>query len=156
MTDSSLVHGTGLVIGNFVTIEADVEIGDNVTIKEYAHIMRGTRIGNDCVIGEYVRTGEDCFIGNNVTVKCRATISPETKIFDDVFIGPHAMILHALPDGSHKPSEVHTGAYIGACALVGPNVIIGEKVVLGAMAYAHTDCKGEGTLWVGVPARRRR
>jgi acetyltransferase-like isoleucine patch superfamily enzyme len=147
--------GKNLKVGRFVVADEDVRVGDNVTIGNFVYLMAGTVIGDNCVIGEYVRTGKDCRIGDNVTIKCRATISPKTKIGNDVFIGPHAMILHALPDGSHVPSTVQDKAYLGACSLVGPNVIIGEGVILGAMAFALRDCVEPGGLYVGIPAKLR-
>ena len=137
---------SNLFMGSFCIIEEMVRIGKNVVIGDYVKIPEGSVIGDNTIIGSYVRLGKNCKIGNGCVIKIRTTISPDTVIEDNVFMGPHSMILHADPDGTHKPSTIKEGAWIGACALIGPNVTIGNGVLLGDMAFAHKDCPIEKLL----------
>ena len=151
--DSSFEYGDNFKIGSFCIIEKNVVVGNNVEIGNYVFLQENTYIGNNVKIDSYVRSGGNDFIGSGTILKIRTTISPDTVIEEDVFFGPHSMVLHATPEGEHKPVRICKGAYIGACSLVAPGIIIASKVVLGAYSFATKDLLIGGALYFGNPAK---
>ena len=90
--------------------ETTVIIKNNVTIREFVTINRGTKANYETIIGSntllmaYVHIAHDCIIGNNCILANAATLAGHIKIDDYaivgglsavhqfVNIGPHAMI----------------------------------------------------------------
>lgn len=90
-------------------IEADVVIGDNVTIKSGVYIWDGTRIENDV------------FLGPNATLT--NDFMPRSKKFPDEFIGV----------------TLKQGCSIGANATLLPGITIGIGAMVGAGAVVAHD-----------------
>ncbi|MCC7246162.1 MAG: acyl-ACP--UDP-N-acetylglucosamine O-acyltransferase [Saprospiraceae bacterium] len=85
-------------------------LGNEVTVREYCTLNRGTkeagttRIGDNCLLMAYVHVAHDCFIGercvlaNNVTlaghieIGYHATLGGMTAVHQFVRIGDHTMI----------------------------------------------------------------
>jgi UDP-N-acetylglucosamine acyltransferase len=89
-----------------------VEIGDDVIVREFATINRGTvtgggvtRVGNNCMIMAYVHVAHDCHVGNRVIMANAATLAGHIEIEDGAFIG--------------GLSAVHQFVKIGTLAIVG-------------------------------------
>jgi acetyltransferase-like isoleucine patch superfamily enzyme len=151
----SVTRDPSSTVGHHNIIEENVIIGKNVTITDYVKIKAGTVIEDDVVLGAYVRTGGNHVIGKGTVVKCRATISPEVEIGKNCFIGPHALLLHATPNGTHSPCKIEDGAYIGSHSTILPGVIVGGDAVVGSGAVV-TKYVAAKTMVLGVPARPRK
>lgn len=106
----------GAIVGSvpqdlkFEDEESILEIGNNVTIREYCTINRGTKanyktvIGDNCLIMAYVHVAHDCVIGKNcVLANCvnlaghieigeKAVLGGLTAVHQFVRIGDHAMV----------------------------------------------------------------
>ncbi len=84
-----------------------VKIGDNVTIREFATINRGTKanmettIGNNCLLMAYVHVAHDCILGDNVILANAATLGGHIKIDDWAIIGGLAAIHQFVHIGTH-------------------------------------------------------
>lgn len=84
-----------------------VRIGDNVTIREFATINRGTRasyetiVGNNCLLMAYVHIAHDCHIGNHVILANSAALAGHIKIDDWAIIGGMAAIHQFVNIGAH-------------------------------------------------------
>lgn len=87
-----------------VFIENDVEIGDNVTVKNGVQLWDGLRIENDVFIGPNVTFTNDLF--------------PRSKVYPTQF----------------SQTRIKAGASIGANATILPGVTIGEGAMVGAGA----------------------
>jgi len=78
--------------------ETIVKIGNNVTIREFVTINRGTKannetvIGNNCLLMAYVHVAHDCQIGDNVIATNYVVISGHVLIEEKAVIGGHAGI----------------------------------------------------------------
>ncbi len=99
-----------------VVIEADVEIGANVTIDRATlgetRVGRGTKIDNLVQIGHNVRIGEDTVIvaqvgisgssriGSRVTLAGQVGVVDHVEIGDDVIVGAQAGVTKDIPAGS--------------------------------------------------------
>ncbi|MEK6779279.1 MAG: acyl-ACP--UDP-N-acetylglucosamine O-acyltransferase [Candidatus Deferrimicrobiota bacterium] len=98
-----------------------VEIGDNVVVREYATINRGTatgvgttRVGNNCMIMAYCHVAHDCQVGNRVIMANAATLAGHIDIEDGAFIGGLS--------GVHQFVKIGTLAMIGAQSGVSQDV----------------------------------
>ncbi|MBE0640771.1 MAG: acyl-ACP--UDP-N-acetylglucosamine O-acyltransferase [Bacteroidales bacterium] len=87
--------------------ETLVKIGDNVTIREFVTINRGTKanwetvIGNNCLLMAYVHVAHDCMIGNNCILANAATLAGHITIDDWAIIGGLAAVHQFVHIGAH-------------------------------------------------------
>jgi UDP-N-acetylglucosamine acyltransferase len=87
--------------------DTTVKIGDNVTIREFVTINRGTKannetvIGNNCLLMAYVHIAHDCVIGNNSILANAATLAGHIEIGEWAIIGGLAAIHQFVHIGSH-------------------------------------------------------
>jgi acetyltransferase-like isoleucine patch superfamily enzyme len=100
------------LIGAFVEVQNDVEIGDGSRISSHTFICSKVKIGKDCFIAHGVMFTNDKFtedrdewvqrltkIGNNVRIGSNATILPVT-IGDGAVIGAGAVVTKDVPAGA--------------------------------------------------------
>ncbi|WP_457623007.1 acyl-ACP--UDP-N-acetylglucosamine O-acyltransferase [Persephonella sp.] len=117
----------GVVIGNipqhlgFKNEKTFVEIGNNVTIREYTTIHRGTafddgitKIGNNCYLMAYVHIAHDCKIGNDTIFANAVNIAGHVKVGNYVFIGGMTPI--------HQFCRVGDYAIIGGASAVNKDI----------------------------------
>jgi len=90
----------GAVLGNvpqhlgFEGEKSFVNIGNNVVIREYCTIHRGTKfddgitsIGDNSYLMAYVHIAHDCKVGNNTILANNVTLAGHVKVGNFVFIG---------------------------------------------------------------------
>ncbi|MDD2290087.1 MAG: acyl-ACP--UDP-N-acetylglucosamine O-acyltransferase [Bacteroidales bacterium] len=142
----------GAVIGaipqdlKFAGEVSSVEIGDNVTIREYATINRGTaashigvtKVDDNCLIMSYVHIAHDCHIKNNVILTSYVGLAGETHIDEYAIIG--------------GASAAHQFTRIGTHAMVSGGSMIGKDVPPYVLAGRRPLCYG-GINIIGL--RRR-
>ncbi len=145
-----MIHPTAIV-------DEGVELGADVQIWHWTHVMPGARIGartsigQGCFIGA-VAIGAGCRIQNNVSLYDGVTLE------DDVFLGPSCVftnVTHPRADVSRKdryaPTLVRRGATIGANATILCGVTIGERALVGAGAVVTKDVPRHAIV-AGTPA----
>ncbi len=87
--------------------DTTVRIGDNVTIREFVTINRGTKanmetvIGNNCLLMAYVHIAHDCILGDNVILANAATLAGHIKIDDWAIVGGLAAVHQFVNIGTH-------------------------------------------------------
>lgn len=85
----------------------EVHIGDNVIIREFVTINRGTRasnqtvIGSNCLLMAYVHIAHDCIIGNNCILANNATLAGHIEIGDFSILGGMTAIHQFVKVGKH-------------------------------------------------------
>ena len=97
-------------------------IGDNVTIREFVTINRGTAasgkfktvIGNNCLLMSYVHIAHDCFIGNNVILASFTGLAGETDIYDWAILGGKT--------GTHQFTKIGVHVMLAGGSLVHKDV----------------------------------
>lgn len=142
------------------TIDPNVKFGNNVTVWQYASILPGTEIGDDCVIGSCVWIGRNCRIGKGVHINHGTFIPHGTVIGDFVFFGPGVMLTDdRRPIAGNKrytpePPVIKEWASIGAGAVILPGVTIGSGAMVGAGAVVTRDV-GATVTAIGMPARSK-
>lgn len=149
-------------------LEDDVSIGQNTKIWHFAHIRRGTKIGQNCIIGKAVFIDFDSQIGNNVKIQNHAILYHQAIIADGVFVGPNVCFTNDKrprainPDGTLKSAddwgvstiEVGQGAAIGGHCVLTPGVKLGAWSMVGAGSVV-TKAVPPFALVYGNPAKVR-
>ena len=153
--EQELVNGVLWKLIRMIHPLAHVEnstIGNGTKVWQFASVIRGALIGEDCTIGSNAMMdgsviGDRCLIGHG------AFICPGVSIGDDVFVGPYAMFcndrwprvlkdgfdLEVLLNGNLRLIEVGDGASIGIGAIILPGVSIGARAMIAAGAVVEED-----------------
>ena len=145
----------------FIHPSSDVQsrrIGAGTRIWQYAVILPGAIIGNDCNVCSHCFIENRVVIGDRVTVKCGVQLWDGVTLEDDVFVGPNVTFCNDLQPRSRNAEAtilstlVKKGASIGANATILPGVTVGEWAMVGAGSVVTRDVP-PGMTVVGNPAR---
>ena len=141
-------------------IDDGAQIGLDVRIWHFCHIMSGARIGNRCNIGQNVMIASGVVLGENVKVQNNVSIYEGVTCEDDVFLGPSMVFTNVINPRSainrkseFQPTLVKKGASIGANATLICGITIGEYAFVGAGAVVTKSIPAYG-LVIGNPARQ--
>ncbi|HEY5996390.1 MAG TPA: acyl-ACP--UDP-N-acetylglucosamine O-acyltransferase [Candidatus Deferrimicrobiaceae bacterium] len=128
--------------------ETWVEIGDDVIVREYATINRGTvtgigttRVGSNCMIMAYVHIAHDCQVGKRVIMANAATLAGHIEIEDGAFIG--------------GLSAVHQFVRIGSLAIVGGMSGISQDVPPFVKAVGNRQGRNRSLFGLNVIGLQR-
>lgn len=141
---------------------ADVQskkIGETTRVWQYAVILAGASIGENCNINCHTFIENDVIIGDNVTVKSGVFLWDGIRVEDNVFIGPNATFVNdKFPRSKQYPASfqqtiIKAGASIGANATILGGLTIGENAMIGAGSVVTKNVPA-GTMWVGNPAKQ--
>lgn len=145
----------------FIHPAADVQttrIGAQSRIWQFAVVLQGASIGENCNINSHTFIENDVVIGNNVTIKCGVYLWDGIRIHNNVFIGPNATFTNdKFPRSKQYPSAfqpiiIEEGASIGANATILGGITIGKHAMIGAGSVVTRNVPAN-ELWVGNPAR---
>lgn len=142
---------------------ADIQtknIGKDTTIWQFAVVLHGAIVGNNCNINCHTFIESDVIIGNNVTIKSGVYIWNGVRIEDNVFIGPNVTFTNdLLPRSKQYPEQfekttIKNGASIGANSTIIGGNIIGEHSMIGAGSVITKNILPY-QLWYGNPAKHK-
>ena len=140
-------------------IDEGCNIGYNIKIWHFSHLMPNCQLGKNCNLGQNVFVASEVILGNNVKVQNNVSIYEGVRCEDDVFIGPSAVFTNVINPRSSvdrkaefKETIVKTGATIGANATIVCGNSIGKYAFIGAGAVVNRDIK-DFELVVGNPVR---
>jgi UDP-3-O-[3-hydroxymyristoyl] glucosamine N-acyltransferase len=143
--DPTATHGQRLRVGALAIIEADVILGDDVTIGAGAKILRGTRIGSRVVIQPGAVLGSTGFgyvrhpsTGEYILFPQQGTLVLE----DDVEIGANTTI----DRGALGETRIGQGTKIDNLVQIGHNCRIGRNVIIAS----QVGISGSTTIEDGV------
>lgn len=176
---SSARLAPGVVLGNGVTIEDDVEVGP-YTVLAHTTVRRGTRIGASCSIGlagfgfdrsedgiwfrfphvGRVEIGPEVEIGSNTcidrgalgatTIGRGVKIDNQVHVAHNVEIAPNSLIIaHAMLGGSVK---IDAGVWVAPSAVLKNQITIGAGALIGLGAVVLRDVEPGATI-VGNPGK---
>lgn len=133
-------------------------VGVGTRIWQFAVVLDGAIIGENCNICAHTFIEGDVVIGDNVTLKSGVFLWAGARLEDNVFVGPNATFTNdkmprskVYPD-SFEGITVRKGASIGANATLLPGIIIGQGAMIGAGAVVTRDVPDYAVV-VGNPAR---
>lgn len=142
-------------------VDEGCEIGTDVKIWHFSHIMSHCKIGNNCNIGQNVVVSSRVILGNNVKVQNNVSIYEGVICEDDVFLGPSMVFTNVIYPRSaiirkheYKITRVKKGASIGANATIICGNDIGEYALIGAGAVV-TKPVAAFALVMGNPGRQK-
>ena len=141
-------------------IDEGCEIGHDVKIWHFSHIMPGCKIGDRCNIGQNVVVSPNVVLGNNVKVQNNVSIYEGVICEDDVFLGPSMVFTNVINPRSaivrkhqYLKTLVCKGASIGANATIVCGNEIGKYSFVGAGAVVTKPVTAYA-LVVGNPAKQ--
>ena len=141
-------------------IDDGCDIGRDVTIWHFSHLMPGCRVGDGCTIGQNVMIGPKVVLGKNVKVQNNVSIFEGVTCEDDVFLGPSMVFTNVINPRSaisrkhaFMPTMVRKGASIGANSTIICGNEIGRYAFVGAGSVV-TKSVADYALVVGNPARQ--
>lgn len=142
-------------------VDEGCEIGNNVKVWHFSHIMTRCKIGDGTNIGQNVVVSPGVVLGKNVKVQNNVSIYEGVICEDDVFLGPSMVFTNVINPRSavtrkheYKTTLVKRGASIGANATIVCGHEIGEFSFIGAGAVV-TKAVPAYALMVGNPARQK-
>ncbi|NBC57055.1 MAG: N-acetyltransferase [Bacteroidetes bacterium] len=141
-------------------IDANCEIGNDVKIWHFSHIMPGAVIGEKCNIGQNVVISPDVILGENVKVQNNVSIYTGVVCEDDVFLGPSMVFTNVINPRSavnrrdeYSKTIVRKGSSIGANATIVCGNNIGKYAFIGAGAVVVKEVLPYA-LVVGNPSKQ--
>ncbi len=147
------VHDTAVV-------DTPAEIGAGTKIWHFSHILRDTRIGENCNIGQNVVIGPGVSVGRRCKIQNNVSVYKGVTLEDDVFCGPSMVFTNIFNPRAEinkmdqvRPTRVKKGATLGANCTVVCGVTIGRYAFVGAGAVVTRDVP-DHALVVGNPARQ--
>lgn len=153
MVNNYFVHETAVV-------DKGADIGDDVKIWHFSHIMANCRIGKGCNIGQNVVISPGVELGKNVKIQNNVSVYEGVICDDDVFLGPSMVFTNVVNPrsainrrGQYLKTHVGKGASIGANATIVCGHDIGEYAFVGAGAVV-TKTIVPYALVVGNPAKQ--
>lgn len=147
------VHETAIVDGG-------CDIGRGTKIWHFSHIIKGTKIGEDCVIAQNVMIGPDVVVGNRCKIQNNVSLYKGVTLEDGVFCGPSCVFTNVHNPRAeierkdeYRPTLVERGVTIGANATIICGNKLGAYSLIGAGAVITKNVKPHAVM-VGNPAKQ--
>ncbi len=136
-----------------------VQIGAGTRVWHFSHLLRGSRIGENCTIGQNVVIGPNVIVGKGCKIQNNVSLYEGVTLEDEVFCGPSMVFTNVINPRAHivrrkefKSTLVKRGATIGANATVVCGHTIGRYAFVGAGAVVTRDVP-DYSLVAGNPAK---
>lgn len=140
-------------------VDGGCEIGRGTKIWHFSHIIKGTKIGEDCVIGQNVMIGPDVVVGNRCKIQNNVSLYKGLTLEDGVFCGPSCVFTNVHNPRAeierkdeYRPTLVERGVTIGANATIVCGNKLGAYSLIGAGAVITKDVKPHAVM-AGNPAK---
>jgi UDP-2-acetamido-3-amino-2,3-dideoxy-glucuronate N-acetyltransferase len=141
-------------------IDDQVQIGEGTKVWHFCHVLKGSKIGQNCIIGQNCMIGPNVAIGNRCKLQNNVSLYPGVTLEDEVFCGPSCVFTNvynprAFIERKHefRQTMVKRGATIGANATIVCGATIGKYALVGAGAVVKKDVPDHAVV-AGVPARQ--
>jgi UDP-2-acetamido-3-amino-2,3-dideoxy-glucuronate N-acetyltransferase len=141
-------------------IDEGCEIGNDVKIWHFCHLMEGCMIGAGSSLGQNVFIGRNVKLGRNVKIQNNVSVYEGVECGDDVFIGPSVVFTNVINPRSavdrkneYKRTVIGHGVTIGANATLLCGISVGDHAFIGAGAVV-TKTVAAFALMTGNPAKQ--
>src|SRR5947208_2287069 len=93
---------------DFVSISADVRLGQNVKLGKFINLY-GCEVGDNTKIGAFVEIQKNATVGKNCKISSHSFICEGVDIQDDVFIGHGVMFINdSYPRATNQDGGLQT------------------------------------------------
>lgn len=147
------VHETAMV-------DVGCEIGKGSKIWHFSHVIKGSKIGEDCVIGQNVMIGPDVVVGNRCKIQNNVSLYKGVTLEEGVFCGPSCVFTNVHNPRAEierkdefRSTYVEKGVTIGANATIVCGNRLGAYSLIGAGAVVTKDVRPHAVM-AGNPARQ--
>jgi UDP-3-O-[3-hydroxymyristoyl] glucosamine N-acyltransferase len=130
------VHRLALV-GDGVTLGADVSIGPFAVVGDQARIGARTIVHPHVTVGRHATVGDDCVLHAGVSVRERVRIGHRVILHDGAVVGSDGFGFARRPDGTHHKIP-QTGI-----------VVVEDDVEIGANSTVDRPAAGETRIGAG-------
>lgn len=141
-------------------VDQPCQIGQDVKIWHFSHIMSDCIVGNHCNIGQNVVISPHVVLGQNVKIQNNVSVYEGVTCENDVFIGPSVVFTNVINPrsrisrkGEYRKTTIRQSATIGANATILCGIEIGQFAFIGAGSVVTKNVKPYA-LVVGNPARQ--
>lgn len=141
-------------------VDDQVEIGAGTKIWHFCHILKGSKIGENCIVGQNCMIGPDVIIGNRCKFQNNVSVYTGVTIEDEVFCGPSCVFTNVYNPRAFierkqefRPTLVKRGATIGANATIVCGATIGKYALVAAGAVVKRDVP-DYAIVAGVSAKQ--
>ena len=141
-------------------IDEGCDIGAGTKIWHFSHVLKGSRIGEQCNIGQNVVIGPDVTIGNRCKIQNNISVYPGVTLEDGVFCGPSMVFTNVYNPRAEirkldqlRPTLIRRGATIGANATIVCGTTLGRYSFVGAGAVVTRNVP-DHALVLGNPAKQ--
>lgn len=155
---ASSSEGNGYFAHESAALDADCQIGQGTKIWHFSHVLKKSRIGDNCNIGQNVVIGPKAVIGNGCKVQNNVSVYQGVTLEDEVFCGPSMVFTNVYNPRAAirrmdeaKATLVHKGATLGANCTIVCGITIGRYAFVGAGTVVLKDVP-DFAMVVGNPA----
>jgi UDP-2-acetamido-3-amino-2,3-dideoxy-glucuronate N-acetyltransferase len=159
LAPARLLH-QGVDIHPTAAVDDGCVLGHGTRVWHFAHVLKGSRLGERCVVGQNVMIGPDVTIGNGCKIQNNVAVYKGVTLEDDVFCGPSMVFTNVLTPRAHveRKSEfaltrIGKGATLGANCTIVCGHDVGEYAMVGAGAVV-TKQVAPYALVLGNPAKQ--
>ena len=152
--------GENVFIHPTAIVDEGCELGNNVHIWHFSHLMPKVKIGEDCNIGQNVFIANGVSLGSNVKVQNNVSLYDGVQCADDVFIGPSVVFTNVINPRSavsrkneYRSTTIEKGATIGANSTIVCGNTIGKYAMIGAGSVVTKTIKPYALVY-GNPAEQ--
>lgn len=146
--------GEGVFIHEFANVQGPVHIGSGTRIWQFASVIRGTVLGEDCNVAHGAcldgpKFGNRCIISHNVAM------GPGFEVGDDTFIGPQVTFCNDMwPTTNKEGWDLKQFQEGFVTVLIGKNCFIGANAVIlpGVVLYDNSGVAAGAVCGVNVPS----
>lgn len=150
----------GYTVHPTAVIDHGCVIGKGSRVWHFAHVISGSRIGDNCSLGQNVVVGPNVTIGRGCKIQNNVSVYDGVTLEDGVFCGPSMVFTNVYNPRAeisrkdqYRKTLVRRGATLGAnCTIVCGNTV-GRHAFVAAGAVVTRDV-ADFALAAGNPARR--
>ena len=139
--EDEAIIGWNCYIGHFTLIRKGAIIGDNTQIRSHCYIGEDVKIGNQVLIRPFSDMCKGTIVEDKVFIGMGCMTSNTRRI---AYLRPYKDI--------NTPPRICYAARIGVGVTLLPGVIIGENCLIGAGSTVTKNTNPKG-IYIGVPAR---
>src|SRR3990167_41309 len=141
-------------------VHPSVKMGENVTVWQFASILKDVVIGDDVSVGACAEIGAGSVIGNKTRISRGVFLPNNSVVGDYVFIAPAVTFCddnYPVANNKHytaEPPIIENHASVGAGSTILPGVKIGWGSMIGAGSVVTKDVPRH-TVFYGEAAKPR-